>query len=93
MPSDNPYAGRFKVVTSPYLSLPTLPGNSSSTWYLLADPNILPAFQVAYLDGRRAPTVETSDAEFNTLGLQMRCYFDFGVARLDFRGAIKNTAT
>ena len=89
-PTDNPYRGRFEVISSPYLSASTLDGYSASTWYLLADPNMVPAFQVAYLDGRRAPTVETADAEFSTLGLQMRCYWDFGVAQLDYRGAIKN---
>lgn len=89
-PMDNPYRGRFQVVSSPYLSSSAITGSSATTWYLLADPMVLPAFQVAYLDGRRAPTVETADAEFNTLGLQMRCYWDFGVAELDYRGAIKN---
>jgi hypothetical protein len=92
-PTDNPFKQRFEVVSSPYLQLPTYPGNSPTTWYLLAQPYLLGAFQVAFLDGRRAPTIETRDALFNTLGLQFRCYFDFGVAPLDYRGAIKSTAT
>lgn len=92
-PAANIFRGRFDVVSSPYLASSALAGSSATTWYLLADPANLPAFQVGYLDGRRAPTVETADAEFDTLGLQMRCYFDFAVARLDYRGAIKSTAT
>jgi hypothetical protein len=92
-PTDNPFKGRFEVLSSPYLQLTTTPGNSPSTWYLLANPTMLPAFQVAYLDGRRAPTIETHDATFNTLGIVFRCYFDFGVAQLDYRGAIKSSAT
>ncbi|MCC7409949.1 MAG: hypothetical protein IT442_17920, partial [Phycisphaeraceae bacterium] len=56
------------------------------------DPSNLPAFQVAFLQGRRQPTIETADAVFNTLGIQMRCYFDFGVAQLDYRGAVKSSA-
>lgn len=91
-PSSNPFRGRFEVVSSPFLAATTIPGYSATTWYLIADPNMLPAFQVAYLDGRRAPTVETQDAEFDTLGLQMRCYWDFGVAQIDYRGAVKSTA-
>jgi hypothetical protein len=91
-PSDNPFRGRFGVVSSPYLQLAALGGSSATTWYLLADPNVLPAFQVAYLNGRRAPVVETADTTFNSLGLQMRSYWDFGVARIDYRGAQKNTA-
>lgn len=91
-PTDNPFRGRFSVVSSPYLSSSTITGSSATTWYLLADPLMLPAFQVAYLDGRRAPTIETAEALFNVLGLQMRAYWDFGVAQIDYRGAIKSTA-
>ncbi len=89
---DNPYRGRFRVESSPYLALAGMPGASNSNWYLLADPNNLPAFQVAYLRGQRQPTIETADAQFNTLGIQLRCYFDFGVARIDHRGALKASA-
>lgn len=89
---DNPYRGRFRVESSPYLALTGMPGASNTTWYLLADPNSLPAFQVAYLRGQRQPTIETADAQFNTLGIQLRCYFDFGVARIDHRGALKASA-
>lgn len=91
-PTDNPFRGRFEVIYSPFLNSSTITGNSTSTWYLVADPLMLPAWQVAYLDGRRAPTIETSESVFNTLGLQMRCYWDFGVGQLDYRGAIKCTA-
>jgi hypothetical protein len=89
---DNPFRGRFRVESSPYLALAGMPGASNSNWYLLADPNNLPAFQVAYLRGQRQPTIETADAQFNTLGIQLRCYFDFGVARIDHRGALKASA-
>lgn len=91
-PTDNPFVNRFIPVSSPYLSNPGIPGNSPTSWYLLADPLMLPAFQIAYLDGRRAPTIESADALFNVLGLQLRAYWDFGVAQLDYRGAIKCTA-
>lgn len=91
-PTDNPYRGRFEPISSPFLNSATIPGSSSTTWYLLADPLMLPAFQVAYLDGRRAPTIESADTLFNTLGLQFRAYWDFGVAQLDNRGAVKATA-
>ena len=83
---------RLAGQSSPYLALAGMPGASNSNWYLLADPNNLPAFQVAYLRGQRQPTIETADAQFNTLGIQLRCYFDFGVARIDHRGALKASA-
>lgn len=91
-PTDNPFRGRFQVESSPYLALAALAGSHASTWYLLADPAMLPAVQVAFLRGQRAPTIETADSTFNTLGMQMRCYFDFGVAQVDYRGAVKSVA-
>ena len=89
-PTGNPFRGRFEVVSSPYLNSSVISGSSATTWYLLADPMILPAFQVAYLNGNRQPTIQTQDASFNVLGYQMRVFFDYGVAQLDYRGAIKN---
>jgi hypothetical protein len=89
-PAQNPFRGRFTVVTSPYMTAPTLDGNSPTTWYLLANPLYLPAFQVAYLNGMRQPTVQTADSEFDTLGFQLRVYFDYGVAQVDYRGIIKS---
>ena len=32
---------------------------------------------MAFLNGQEAPTVETSDADFNMLGIRMRGYHDF----------------
>jgi hypothetical protein len=45
--------------------------------------------EVAFLNGQEAPTIETADADFNVLGVQMRGYHDFGVALQDPRAAIK----
>jgi len=92
VPVDNNYRGRYLPVSSPYLGLTALAGSSATTWYLVADPNMIPAFQVGFLQGKRQPTAETADADFNTLGIQLRCYFDFGVAQMDYRGAYKATA-
>lgn len=91
-PDGNPYRGRFLPVTSPYLASAAMTGYSATTWYLQADPKVLPTFQVAFLDNRKAPSVETADAEFNTLGMHLRCIWDFGVGRIDHRGTVKSTA-
>lgn len=87
---DNPFQGRFEPQSSPYMALSSLDGYSATTWYLLASPDDLPAFQVAYLVGKRTPTIESQDAAFNTLGVQYRAYFDYGTAQIDYRGAVKN---
>jgi hypothetical protein len=82
-PQANPHVGKFEVVSSSYLSNPSFPGYSSKAWYLFADPNRLPALEVAFLNGVDRPTVEKTDADFNTLGIQFRGYIDFGVREQD----------
>jgi len=89
VPQDNPHAGKFSVVTSTYLSNSTFTGHSAKAWYLFADPNRIPAIEVAFLNGVDRPTVEKADADFNTLGVQFRGYIDFGVREQDYRGALK----
>ena len=91
-PVANPHAGKFQVITSPYLSNSTLTGNSSTAWYLLANPAELATIEVAFLNGIETPTVEQADASFNTLGIEMRGFFDFGVAKQDAKAGVKNTA-
>ena len=89
-PMDNPHAGKFEAVSSVYLSNSAYSGYSALAWYLLSDPNDIPVIEVAFLNGRQMPIVEQSDADFNTLGIQMRGYHDFGVAKQDYRGGVKS---
>jgi ribosomal protein S4 len=88
-PKSNPHAGKYEVVSSTYLSNATFTGASNKAWYLFADPNRLPALEVAFLNGVDRPTVEKTDADFNTLGIQFRGYIDFGVREQDHRGALR----
>jgi hypothetical protein len=88
-PDGNVWRGRFRVESSPYLSNSSYTGNSAAAWYMLADPNELPMIEIAALNGRVEPTVETADADFNVLGVQMRGYSDVGVALQEFRAAVK----
>ena len=86
----NPHAGKFQVVTSPYLSNSAMGGaQSTEFWYLLANPAELSFIEVAFLNGVQVPTVEEAEADFNTLGIQMRGYMDFGVATQEHRAAVK----
>jgi hypothetical protein len=91
IPTANVFKGRFEVLSSPFLSSASIPGASAGAWYLLSNPEVLPSFQVCYLSGRRSPWIEVSDTKFSLLGMSMRCIFDFGVAKLDPRGAVKAT--
>jgi len=88
-PVANPHQGKFRAEVSRYLSNSSYTGNSEKAWYLLADPADLPVIEVAFLNGQESPTIETADADFNVLGVQMRGYHDFGVALQDPKGGCK----
>ena len=80
----------IEVVSSPYLSNSNYAGYSTKAWYLFADPSIVDTFEIGYLKGRRTPTVEKGETDFDTLGIKFRVYFDLGVREQDYRGMIKS---
>ena len=86
----NPHQNRFRPEVSRYLSNSSYTGNSDKAWYLLADPADLPVIEVAFLNGQESPTIETAEADFNVLGIQMRGYHDFGVNLQDPKGGLKS---
>jgi len=79
----NIYANRYEPISSVYLT-------SALEWYMLADPNELAAIDVAFLNGNQQPTIETAETDFNTLGIQMRGFWDFGVNKQEYRAAVKS---
>lgn len=89
----NVYAGRFRVVSSPYMENSSYTGYSAAAWYLLADPNDMPVIEAVFLNGQQTPTVETSELDWNTLGIAMRGYFDYGVALQEFRGGVRSAGS
>ena len=88
-PASNPHVGKFTPVATPYLNAQGIAGGSALAWYLFADPADVAAVEIAYLRGRRVPTIESGDTNFNTLGVQWRGFFDFGVSMQDTRAAVK----
>jgi len=89
-PVANPHQGKFRVEVSRYLSNSHYTGNSSKAWYLLAEAGDLSVIEVAFLNGQESPTIETADADFSVLGIQMRGFHDFGVSLQDPRGGAKS---
>lgn len=85
----NIWRDRFQVESSPYMENSSYTGNSTAAWYILADPNDLSTIEVAFLNGREQPIVETADADFNVLGVQMRGYHDFGVSLQEVRAGVR----
>ena len=78
---DNVMRNLLEPVTSPYLS---------GTKYWLFS-RAFPLVDVAFLGGRQTPVVETANADFNQLGIQMRCYFDYGASKGETKAALYST--
>ena len=79
----------LQVVSSPYLGNAAYDGSSQSAWYLFGDPRTVDTFELGFLKGKRTPTIERGETDFNTLGMWFRVYFDIGVREQDFRGMVK----
>jgi hypothetical protein len=93
IPAGNPFSGLYRVVVSPYLQNANYTGFSATAYYLLADPAEVPVVEVAFLNGQQTPIVEQSDLDWNTLGVAIRGYFDFGVATQEYRGGVRSAGT
>ena len=81
------------IVSSPYLGNKNYPNFSEASWYLFGKPGTVDTFEIGYLKGKRTPTVERGDLDFNVLGVWFRVYFDIGIREQDHRGRVKATGT
>ena len=86
----NIYANKYRPVVAWQLSDSGYTGYSATAWYLLNDPSYLSTICVSFLNGQQTPTVESADADFNTLGIQFRGYHDFGVDMAEYLGGLKS---
>lgn len=78
----NSVRGLFRdVVDSPRLS--------GTRFYAFADPMEAPVLEVAFLDGAQDPFLEVQDG-FDVDGAQYKVRLDYGVAAVDYRGAVTN---
>ena len=83
----------LQIVSSPYLGNRNYPNFSEASWYLFGKPGTVDTFEIGYLKGKRTPTVERGDLDFNVLGEWFRVYFDIGIREQDHRGMVKATGT
>jgi hypothetical protein len=74
--------GKYKPIEISRLS-------SDSVWYPIADPNIVPAFAVGFLNGRRTPTVEEVAVAPEYLGRAFRVIWDYAFALDNYQGALR----
>lgn len=89
IPVDNPHRNKYRVVSMPHLSDSYYAGASALAWYLFANPKVVPAFELVFLNGRRTPVIERVEAPPNMLGMGFRGYVDVGLNTQDSRGAVK----
>lgn len=84
-PTENIYRNKYRPVESAYIT-------STTSWYLLPiGGGELAPMEVCFLDNVQSPTIESADVDFNTLGIQFRGYWDFGVAKKEWRASVKST--
>ena len=91
-PNGNPVKGIVsELIVEPRISNSTRFDNATAIqWFLFASPTARP-ITVGFLRGQQTPTIETSDADFNTLGMQIRVYHDYGCALGDEKAGYKAT--
>lgn len=77
------YEDNIEIVSSPYLE--------GEDWYLFGNPAEVDTFEIGFLKGKRTPTIQQGDTDFNTLGMWYRIFFDVGVREQDHRGVLKVT--
>ena len=89
--TSNPWHKVMTLEVEPRLS--TANGGVDATWYIFSNPAQLACLSCSFLHGVETPTIETSQADFSTLGLQMRGYHDFGADLTDARAGLKSAGS
>lgn len=74
----NAFAGKYRPVTSPWLSDPDFTGYSVKAWYLFRKPTVHAPMIVSFLRGQETPRVDVTTQDFSKLGIQFRGVWDFG---------------
>lgn len=80
---------RPNMVLNMFKDLVDTPRLTGTPWYVLADPNAEPVFEVAFMDGVETPTLN-QQTNYRTDGLAWKAVHRYGVAAIGWRGAIKN---
>ena len=85
---DNIHQGKYVPHVVNELSDSDYTNYSTVKWYLFG--GVLKPVVVSFLNGQQNPTVESADADFNQLGIQLRGYHDFGVDLSEYLSGVAN---
>ena len=77
------------IVNGLFKDIVDTPRLSGTRRYLFADPMEVPVLEVAFLDGAQSPYLESNDG-FSVDGAQYKVRLDYGIAAVDYRGAVTN---
>ncbi len=80
----NPFTGKLELLVEPRLD-----AVSAYRWYIFGDPAICPVLEYAYLEGYQGPQIESRQG-WDVLGVEFRCFEDFGAGAIGYRGAYAN---
>ncbi len=80
----NPFAGRLEVISEPRLD-----ANSTTAWYLSADPSQVDILLHGMLEGQEGPVIETR-VGFDVDGIEVKARLDVAFKVVDHRGLYKN---
>lgn len=88
VPDANIHVNKYRPIVQNRLSDSSYTGYSTTAWYLFGDD--MKPMAVSFLNGQQAPTVESTDADFSTLGILWRGYHDFGCDKSEYLSGVKS---
>ena len=80
---------RVNAVAGLFNDIIDTPRLSGTARYYFADPSVMPAFEVAFLNGNDQPYLEQENG-FDVDGVKYKIRLDFGVAAIESRAVYKN---
>jgi hypothetical protein len=89
---DTSVSNKFQVpnkVVGLYRDIVDTPRLTGTRRYSLADPSIAPTFEVSFLDGQQEPFLD-NEIGWRVDGTELKVRLDYGVAAVDYRGAVSN---
>ncbi|MCP5197662.1 MAG: S49 family peptidase [Gammaproteobacteria bacterium] len=80
---------RTNITRGIFSAIVNSPRLTGTAWYLLADPNQYPTFEVLFLNGQQVPFSDRVESH-NVDGIMWLIRHDYGVNVVDYVGAFKN---
>lgn len=88
-PDSNNKLQRTNIAAGMVADIVGTPRLTGTPYYMFANPSEAPVLEVAFLDGNDTPYLELMGG-FEVDGASWKVRLDYGVAGIDFRGAIRN---